>query len=267
MICEKKYTNRIEYIDYYRAIGILLMVMGHIGFGEKFDKFIHAFHMPMFFFVSGFLYKRSDKKISYILIKKVKSLIVPYFIFGIFHCTLYGFIYGFSVEHYYHLLMFNSDGIPIAGALWFLTDLFFTDILFLVCERYNYLVLIPLISVLGCLLTTFWDIRLPWSLNVSLVGLGFYYLGDLIKKEKCNRVYKLLFHSAWIIPISLLTVALIFVNGYVNMRTGRYSIIPLFWINAILASCVLLSLSDLFSKKAFKMVPKYRGEFNRISLS
>lgn len=59
------------------------MVMGHIGFGEKFDKFIHAFHMPIFFFVSGFLYKRSDKKILYILIKKVKSLIVPYFIFGL----------------------------------------------------------------------------------------------------------------------------------------------------------------------------------------
>ena len=224
------------------------MVMGHIVFGEKFDKFIHAFHMPIFFFVSGFLYKRSDKKILYILIKKVKSLIVPYFIFGIFHCTLYGFIYGFSVEHYYHLLMFNSDGIPIAGALWFLTALFFTDILFLVCERYNYLVLIPLISVLGCLLTMFWDIQLPWSLNASLVGLGLYYLGDLIKKEKCNKVYKLLFHSAWIIPISLLTVAFIFVNEYVNMITGRYSTVPLFWINALLASCVLLSLSELFSR-------------------
>ena len=63
MICERNYTNRIEYIDYYRAIGIVMMVMGHIGFGATFDKFIHAFHMPMFFFVSGFLYKRTDSKI------------------------------------------------------------------------------------------------------------------------------------------------------------------------------------------------------------
>lgn len=46
--------SRMDYIDIYRAFGIILMVMGHIGFGGKFDKFIHAFHMPMFFFISGF---------------------------------------------------------------------------------------------------------------------------------------------------------------------------------------------------------------------
>ena len=49
--------SRMDYIDIYRAFGIILMVMGHIGFGGKFDKFIHAFHMPMFFFISGFFYK------------------------------------------------------------------------------------------------------------------------------------------------------------------------------------------------------------------
>ena len=130
MICERNYTNRIEYIDYHRAIGIVMMVMGHIGFGATFDKFIHAFHMPMFFFVSGFLYKRTDSKIYDVLIRKAKSLIVPYFIFGVFQCILYGFIFGISFEHYYHLLFFNSDGIPIAGVLWFLTALFFTDMVF-----------------------------------------------------------------------------------------------------------------------------------------
>ncbi len=98
-------------------------------------------------------------------------------------------------------------------------------------------------------MVTIWDIMLPWSLNAALVGLGFYYLGDLLKKAKNSRVYKLLFYSAWIIPLSILNVGLIFVNGYVNMRTGRYSIVPLFWINAILSSCILLSLSELFSKK------------------
>ena len=40
-----------------------MMVMRHIGVGATFDKFIHAFHMPMFFLVSGFLYKRTDSKI------------------------------------------------------------------------------------------------------------------------------------------------------------------------------------------------------------
>ena len=42
----------------YIAVGIVLMVMGHIGFGKVFDILIHAFHMLMFCFVSGFLYLR-----------------------------------------------------------------------------------------------------------------------------------------------------------------------------------------------------------------
>lgn len=46
-------TDRLNYIDCFRAIGICLMIMGHVGFGGHFDKWIHAFHMPMFFFVSG----------------------------------------------------------------------------------------------------------------------------------------------------------------------------------------------------------------------
>lgn len=47
-----------DYMDVFRVCGIILMVMGHIGFDDKFDKFIHAFHMPMFFFISGFFIKR-----------------------------------------------------------------------------------------------------------------------------------------------------------------------------------------------------------------
>ena len=30
--------SRMDYIDLYRAFGIILMVMGHIGFGGKFDR-------------------------------------------------------------------------------------------------------------------------------------------------------------------------------------------------------------------------------------
>mgnify|MGYP007030225338 CR=1 FL=1 len=39
------------------------MIMGHVGFGGHFDKWIHAFHMPMFFFVSGMFF-RSDNNIQ-----------------------------------------------------------------------------------------------------------------------------------------------------------------------------------------------------------
>lgn len=49
--------QRLDYVDAFRGLGIIAMVMGHIGFGEIFDHFIHAFNMPMFFFISGFFYR------------------------------------------------------------------------------------------------------------------------------------------------------------------------------------------------------------------
>jgi len=49
--------GRVVYIDLFRGVGVLLMILGHLGLGKAFDHYIHAFHMPMFFFVSGFFFK------------------------------------------------------------------------------------------------------------------------------------------------------------------------------------------------------------------
>ena len=43
-------TERIDYLDIARCIRIILMIMGHVGFSKRFDHFIHAFNMPMFFY-------------------------------------------------------------------------------------------------------------------------------------------------------------------------------------------------------------------------
>ena len=81
-------NNRIEYVDIFRSFGIILMVMGHIGFTTYFDHFIHAFHMPMFFFVSGFFFKSKSKEelsLGAFLKKKARTLLIPYLFFGILH--------------------------------------------------------------------------------------------------------------------------------------------------------------------------------------
>ena len=50
-------TRRDTVLDITKAIGIILMVMGHLHFSEDvFDKYIYAFHMPLFFIVSGILF-------------------------------------------------------------------------------------------------------------------------------------------------------------------------------------------------------------------
>ena len=60
------------------------MVMGHIGYGQVFDKFIHAFHMPMFFLISGALFKKTNQySTGQYIRKKSKSLLLPYVVLGL----------------------------------------------------------------------------------------------------------------------------------------------------------------------------------------
>lgn len=73
--------ERKKYIDYAKGIGIILMIMGHIGFGQKFDIWIHSFHMPLFFVISGVLYRKPDDMRQHIR-KRIRSLLVPYTCWG-----------------------------------------------------------------------------------------------------------------------------------------------------------------------------------------
>ena len=67
-------NTRIDYIDIFRSFGIILMVMGHIGYGKAFDLFIHAFHMPMFFWISGYLFSYKAKEEISFISKKALSI-------------------------------------------------------------------------------------------------------------------------------------------------------------------------------------------------
>lgn len=50
--------KRIISIDLIRGAAIVMMVMGHVGFGNSFAHWINGFHMPIFFFISGYFFMR-----------------------------------------------------------------------------------------------------------------------------------------------------------------------------------------------------------------
>ena len=54
--------KRINWIDQAKGIGILLVVIGHMNIPQDLSKIIFSFHMPLFFFISGYLY--NEKKYS-----------------------------------------------------------------------------------------------------------------------------------------------------------------------------------------------------------
>lgn len=265
--------QRIEYIDFFRGIGILLMLVNHVYFGGVIYNISHAFHMPMFFIISGFLYsKKSKRQLSTqsFIKKKAKSLLLPYVIFGILHYLIWIAIYGFSIEPLTHVFFYNTEeGMPIAGALWFLTALFITDVLFFVMDRYlrNRIVFtstIVILSMFGTLARIILPFTLPFALSAGFVGLGLFGIGVLLKKVSYSNIYrrfenfKPIYKYSILVFLFILTCCLILLNGAVNMRDGRYSLIPLFWVNATLATVTGLLISKCwFEFKADGIVNSY----------
>lgn len=260
------YISRIEWIDFYKCIGILLMIMGHIGFGSTFDVWIHGFHMPMFFFISGVLYvsvvdidNLPSGGIFRLIVryveKKAKKILLPYLCIGIFSYVLWllnNVQYDDYLSPLWHLLWDNSDELPYTGAIWFLTAFFFSSIIYFIIDvifakSQNRIIWMTVastaIGLFGCTM----EVRLPWSLNAAFVGVGLMHAGwvlrNIILKNKMfsrdGNIYFLTILIIWGVSV------LMILNGSVNMRTGLYQNVFLFWLGAICASFVVCELPKM----------------------
>ena len=86
------HTNRINAIDVAKGIGILCIVLGHIVPNSYVARWLYAFHVPLFFLLSGFTYSlKEDKKAFYL--NKAKRLLLPYLIFAVISIAIYIYIY------------------------------------------------------------------------------------------------------------------------------------------------------------------------------
>ena len=254
--------NRVNYIDLFRAFGILMMIMGHIKFGNYFDKWIHAFHMPMFFFVSGWFFK-SRENIGKLIRRKVRRLIVPYAIFELFqwlilmpfiseYRTPRTLLYIFTVNTHKIPIETGTFGIsPIPGAMWFLTAIFITETLYIIMNQFigntwRLNLIVGITVVFGMIAPVVLPFRLPWASDAGFVGIGFFHIARIIRGTKVENVLKL---KVWPTLIIGATVGvLIILCPSVNMRTGNYGWFVSFWINALGAIIVGWNLSRYADK-------------------
>lgn len=140
-----KYNNTISYL---KAYGIVLMVIGHCISGSMRD-FIYMFHMPLFFFVSGYCFKRSYLCNWRLFIwKKTEGLYIPFvkwcIIFLILH-NIFCQFHFFDINNNSHpisplsnneilqsfaiIVLLMRGQPPIIGAFWFLNALFWGAII------------------------------------------------------------------------------------------------------------------------------------------
>lgn len=67
---------RMLWIDVAKTVGIFLVVFSHLGQSGSTESFLWTFHVPLFFFISGYLTRpRTDREfLSSVMSKLVGSL-------------------------------------------------------------------------------------------------------------------------------------------------------------------------------------------------
>ncbi len=89
------YKDRLDWVDLAKGFGIILVVYGHVARGlssagqsfvffRQIDNAIYAFHMPLFFLLSGYFFTKSAQKGVALYIKsKLGTILYPYLIWSL----------------------------------------------------------------------------------------------------------------------------------------------------------------------------------------
>lgn len=191
-------NKRISWVDILKGIGIILVVLGHIYKNEHIYNWIYSFHMPLFFFAAGYVYKK--KNILEDLKKRAQSVLVPYFIFGII-----GLVYWLLLERRFRestmssteaiigLFRGQENTLDFNVHLWFLPCFFVTAVLFnllinLIDEKWTIVVVIGI----SIFYTFLWDKipSLPWGIDWICKYIFFFLAGHSIRYKDVltNRI-------------------------------------------------------------------------------
>ena len=190
---------RLHWIDALKGFGIILVVFAHHSLPVALNTYIYSFHMPLFFFISGFLFdfgKYAESASSFVK-TRFRYLIVPYFCFAVLTFLFYFLLdkvhpgvtdFGTLYEVICSILFAPGDYDLINPPLWFLPCLFVTELLFYgfvkKCYRETQKLVFWLTAagMIGYLYSVYVQLRLPWNAEVALTAVVFYGVGNLFRK-------------------------------------------------------------------------------------
>lgn len=138
-------NNKFREVSILKGLGIIAVVLGHVG--SPLTNMIYMYHMGLFFFISGYLYKDScEENLFKYIIKKFKSLYIPFIVFELIFISIRNILIDLHVyditqinringindfiENLKNIITFNGTPDTLLGAAWFLKVLFYVSILY-----------------------------------------------------------------------------------------------------------------------------------------
>ncbi len=248
--------ERIPMADWVKAFAIYLVVVSHTAIARPVAHWAFMVEIPLFFFMSGYLFRfRSNPSFSAFAKKRFRQIIIPYITIN-------------TVTYLFWLLAtrrFNADNAaipawqPLVGiitcrstllhhnaTMYFFTALFNIEILYyLLFRKRNFsarCLITLLLAMLGAADYYLSPSELPFSISHTLVGIVFYSLGyelrcsgvinTFMNSHSTEGILTKAFAATVFFAASLL---LMHITGPLNLQKRIYDIYPLYFVEALLA--------------------------------
>lgn len=259
--------GRARWIDAAKGLGIALIVFGHIFSTvtpPRVYEYIYAFHVPLFFFLSGVTLRPAAGRLTTVVAKKVRSLLVPYLWYSLLGYGFYvaGYLYaqhrGMNIAQFDHGLWAPLAGIfygtigegrLINGPLWFVVALFCTFLLGYLINTHIRRVAAQWMAVVvlaGIGFALAGHVALPFSGVPALMALLFFQAGYRMPVEAWWQGSTKAWRWAWLVGL-LLVFALAPLNGFIQFGEGLVGhplAFLLFAFSGLMATLLLLRLFD-----------------------
>ena len=259
--------ERINWLDYAKGVGIILVVYGHAMRGihdaglplsasvySYSDALVYSFHMPLFFFISGMFFVSSfvSRGANYFLINKAKVILYPYLVWSIFQTGIEAFMSSYTNQGIGFSEITRILYQPRAQ-FWFLYELFkmfaLCALIYKFLPRYaGYVSALAAIIIL--IVNEATGLKIIHNYFVFFVmGIAFneYRKGQTKREDRSGGVL--------FIPVFIIFAHLAITY---NIHENLFVFIPL----AILGVAFVISISKLMAEKSIFPAISYLGKLS-----
>lgn len=255
---------RLDWLDVAKGYGIVMMIIGHLHF-DTLKLYFYTCHMPLFFFLSGYVFRPYDSWHTFWR-KKVRSLLIPYFFYGLVQLPFYffytvgwsklnaAFVWGKIVDFLLQRRFW---------LFWFLTCLFLVEIVFYFLVHYlkNSLWLAAAVIALAVISLTYYAAGgkpLIWNLDAVGTALPFYYLGFLFRRlhlPVCRPWQRRAW--CWFALLLLVDYLCLRTNQYfgqttLEMYNSHYGFPPITYLGAVAGIGAIVIFSQFFTPRLIR---------------
>lgn len=238
--CDVSSMGRNNTITYLKALGIILMVLGHSDCNIPYIVgFLYMFHMPLFFFASGFCFKPIHlDNFQVFAWKRIKGLYWPFVKYGLIFVLLHNFLFSVNIYN-------GQFGYLGNVSHWFST----TEIIESIQETFLMQHIERLLGGFWFLCTLFWASLIAWIAlkmckNTIIVAICLFAICLIMNK------------MVWFVPFIKISsrefaAAFLFVIGYLFAQFK----FPRFPLYIVLFSFLLTFIGTFFWRSAMNEMP------------